>query len=214
VTGKRFEVRLQAQTPASPEQVWEAIATGPGISSWFVGRTDIVGDVVRTSFGEDWIPGATVTVRDEPHRFAYGSDTAPDGRHVGYEFLIEGRAGASTVLRAVTSGFLPGDDWEHEYEAMSHGTRLFFASLVEHLRFFAGRTGETSTTFGPPVDRWAGVLAGLGLPAVPEPGDTAADGALVYFADPHAVAVRSAHGLRRYIRGLHGAVVTDIVTYH
>ena len=47
--GKEFETRLDATVEASPEQVWDAIATGPGVSSWFVGRTEIDGDSVRTA---------------------------------------------------------------------------------------------------------------------------------------------------------------------
>ena len=58
-----------------------------------------------------------MTAWDPARRFAYRSGEAPDGRFIAYEFLIEGRAGGSTVLRTVTSGFLPGDDWAEEFEA-------------------------------------------------------------------------------------------------
>ena len=36
-----FEIGLEAILPASPEQVWAAIATGPGIDSWFMGRNEV-----------------------------------------------------------------------------------------------------------------------------------------------------------------------------
>jgi len=91
---KEFETRLDAT----------ATATGPGVSSWFVGRTEIDGETVRTAFGDDWIAPSHVTAADPPHRFAHRSDTAPDGRYIAYEYLVEGRAGSSTVLRTVTSG--------------------------------------------------------------------------------------------------------------
>ena len=39
--GKQFENHHDAEVAATPEQVWAAIATGPGVSSWFVGRTEI-----------------------------------------------------------------------------------------------------------------------------------------------------------------------------
>ena len=32
----QHEVRLELEVPGTPEQVWEAISTGPGISAWFV----------------------------------------------------------------------------------------------------------------------------------------------------------------------------------
>ena len=36
-----FEIDLETTLPAGPEQVWEAIATGPGIDSWFMGRNEV-----------------------------------------------------------------------------------------------------------------------------------------------------------------------------
>ena len=32
----RRSVQAEAEVPGTPEEVWQAIATGPGISSWFV----------------------------------------------------------------------------------------------------------------------------------------------------------------------------------
>jgi uncharacterized protein YndB with AHSA1/START domain len=209
--GKDFETHLDATVPATPDQVWNAIATGPGISTWFVGRTEIHGDTVRTTFGDDWLPAGTVTTHDQPHHFAYRSDTAPDGRYIAYEYLVEGRDRSSTVLRTVTSGFLPGDDWTDEYEAMQYGTALFFATLVDYLTHFAGRTATPVTAFGPPVTDWPAawrtLTDALGLDPAPRPGDTTADGGTVYFTNPHTLGVRTADGYHRYLRGLHGAMV-------
>ena len=213
--GKEFEISLQGQVDATPEQVWQAISTGPGVSSWFVGRTEIAGSTVRTSFGDDWIPAGTVTDAEPGRRFAYRSETAPDGRFLANEYLIEGRDNAATVVRAVTSGFLPGDDWADEYEAMQYGTQLFFATLLEYLRHFPGRTATPLTLFSPPVHDWPAAWrrlhTELSLPAEPRPGDAVkadliADG-VVYFTNPHTVGVRTADALYRFIRGLHGGMV-------
>ena len=110
--GERFAQRREAEVPASPEDVWAAIASGPGINSWFIGKSEVqqgARGTVRTVFGE-YAPELDVTAWDPPRRFGYRSAEAPDGRFIAYEFLVEGRDGGSTVLRAVTSGFLPGDD--------------------------------------------------------------------------------------------------------
>ncbi len=32
----RHSVQVEFEVPGTPEEVWHAIATGPGISSWFV----------------------------------------------------------------------------------------------------------------------------------------------------------------------------------
>ena len=36
-----FEVSKEIEVDATPEEVWEAIATGPGIDSWFMGRNEV-----------------------------------------------------------------------------------------------------------------------------------------------------------------------------
>ena len=213
--GRPFEQRHEAEVPATPEEIWAAIATGPGIDSWFMGRNDVrpgPGGSVRTVFGE-YAPELGVTAWDPGRRFAYRSDEAPDRRFIAHEFLIEGRAGGSTVLRAVTSGFLPGDDWADEFEAMSLGTEMYFRTLVEYLTHFAGRFARQVTAFGPLGTDWtrdrARLARALKLTAAPRPGDQAtvagdgiapADGT-VYVASAHAIGVRTADALYRFQRG-------------
>jgi uncharacterized protein YndB with AHSA1/START domain len=219
--GREFETSTEIPVDATPEQVWEAIATGPGIDSWFMGRNKVEpgeGGTVWTVFG-GYAPAATVTGWDPQRRLAYGTAPTEDGRFVAYEFLIEGRAGGSTVLRAVTSGFLPGDDWEAEYDAMTKGFGLFFGTLREYLTHFAGRAATPVTVFGPPVadwDRaWAALAGALGLTGRPRVGDPARctpeglapiDG-VVYFVNPDAVGVRTGDALYRFIKGFGGAMV-------
>ena len=184
--GCPFENRQEAEVPATPEEVWAAIATGPGIDSWFMGRSDVqpgtggadgadgTGGTVRTVFGE-YAPELDVTAWDPARRFAYRSGEAPDGRFIAYEFLIEGRAGGSTVLRTVTSGFLPGDDWADEFEAMTLGGEMYFRTLVEYLTYFAGRFAAPVTAFGPSGTTWARdrtmLYQALGLPQNAGRGD-------------------------------------------
>jgi uncharacterized protein YndB with AHSA1/START domain len=218
--GHQFAQHNEAEVPASPDEVWAAIATGPGIDSWFMGRNEVeagAGGAVRTVFGE-YAPELEITGWDPAHRFAYGSGQAPDGRFIAYEFLIEGRAGGSTVVRTVTSGFLPGDDWADEFEAMTLGGELYFRTLVEYLTYFAGRFAVPVTAFGPPGTSWSRdrslLCRGLGLAEPPEPGDPVrftgevgpAEGA-VYFANAHAIGVRTPDALYRFMRGFAKPVI-------
>lgn len=219
--GREFEGHNEVELDATPEQVWEAIATGPGIDSWFMGRNEVEpgeGGTVRTAFG-GYTPESTVTVWEPQKRFAYHSGEAEDGRFIAYEFLIEGRDQGSTVLRTVTSGFLPGDDWESEYDAMTKGGAMFLRTLVEYLTHFAGRTATPITAFGPSVTDWEQawtVLHGeLGLTGAVTAGDRvrfAADGlapidGVVYFVNPHTLGVRTSDALYRFFRGLQGGMV-------
>jgi uncharacterized protein YndB with AHSA1/START domain len=218
--GHEFEQVDSVEVGATPEQAWQAIATGPGIDSWFMGRNEVDADngVVRQSFG-GYEPEHRVTAWEPGHRLAYRSDEAPDGRFVAFEFLVEGRDRSSTVLRMATSGFLPGDDWAAEYEAMTKGGALFFATLATYLDHFAGRTARPLTVFGPVTPDWpaarAVLLRTLGLPGAPRPGDKVDVEAVgvgridgeVYFANEHTLGVRTADALYRFMKGFGGPIV-------
>jgi uncharacterized protein YndB with AHSA1/START domain len=218
--GHQFAQHHEAEVPASPDEVWAAIATGPGIDSWFMGRNEVkagAAGTVRTVFGE-YAPELEITDWDPAHRLAYGSGQAPDGRFIAYEFLIEGRAGASTVLRTVTSGFLPGDDWADEFEAMTLGGELYFRTLVEYLTHFAGRFAAPVTAFGPAGTGWSRdrslLCRALGLAELAQRGDpvrftgaTGPAGGVVYFVNAHAIGVRTPDGLYRFMRGFAKPVI-------
>jgi uncharacterized protein YndB with AHSA1/START domain len=215
--GHQFARHHEAEVPAGPDEVWAAIATGPGIDSWFMGRNEVTAGTVRTVFGE-YAPELEIIESDPAHRFAYRSGQAPDGRFIAYEFLIEGRAGGSTVLRTVTSGFLPGEDWADEFEAMTLGGELYFRTLVEYLTYFAGRFATPVTAFGPPGPSWTRdrslLCRELGLAEAPQPGDPVrftgeigpANG-VVYFANAHAIGVRTPDALYRFMRGFGKPVI-------
>src|SRR5919106_977762 len=72
--GHQFELPHEAVVEASPEEVWEAISTGPGIDSWFMGHTEVAGGVVRTAFGGHPMPDSVVTAAEPPRRLAHGSE--------------------------------------------------------------------------------------------------------------------------------------------
>lgn len=218
--GRDFETVNRLEVETTPEQVWQAIATGPGIDSWFMGRNEVDAGhaTVRQSFG-GYRPEHRITEWEPPHRLTYRSDTAPDGRFIAYEFLVEGRDRSSTVLRMVTSGFLPGDDWAHEYDAMTKGGALFFATLGTYLTHFTGRTAVPLTVFGPLVEDWPAawrrLASAFGLTGTPRAGDRVAFAPAglppvegeVYFTNDQTVGVRTDDATYRFVRGLHGPMV-------
>src|SRR6185312_12283618 len=68
----RRSIQVEVEVPGTPEEVWRAIATGPGVSSWFV-PTEVderVGGAVTAHFGPGMDSSATITVWDRPRRFA------------------------------------------------------------------------------------------------------------------------------------------------
>ncbi len=171
-----FEVSKEIELPATPEEVWDAIATGPGVDSWFMGRNEIEGEVggkISLSVGGQ-TERSTVTAWEPGRRLAHQGDESTDGTFMAFEYLIEGRGGGSTTMRLVHSGFL-GDDWETEYEAMLEGWDMYLNSLAAYLAHFRGRTGVPVFAARPQVggrDRlWAAITERLGLTGTPKEGD-------------------------------------------
>lgn len=212
--GREFSSADEVQVDATPEEVWSAISTGPGIDSWFMGRNEVEpGAAVRMAFG-GYQPEHPITAWEPGKRLAFGGEAAPDGRFVAYEFLIEGRDHASTVLRLATSGFLPGDDWADEYDAMTKGNALFFQTLVTYLNHFAGRTATPVTAFGPLITDWPSTRAKL-MTAIGRDGDRVrftpaglppVDG-VVYFENDDTIGIRAENAMYRFMRGLGGPVM-------
>jgi uncharacterized protein YndB with AHSA1/START domain len=193
----RFEESAELNFDLSPETVWEAIATGPGLSSWFMGATEVDPEerVVRTSMGS-YRQESTIDAYEPGRHFSFRGAESVDGRFFAMEFLIEARSSGSTVLRIVSSGFLPDDDWEGEFEAMQAGGRTYRHTLVEYLTHFAGRSGisvTASAAFGELDRRWDAMKADLGVSGS------------VDFSSWDTVGIRGADALYRFYRGYYAA---------
>jgi uncharacterized protein YndB with AHSA1/START domain len=124
---KEFEINKQVELAATPEQVWEAIATEHGLAAWFM-PMPMDGDADGVVA---WEPG---------ERLRFETATGDDGSASAFEYLIEARDSGSTVLRFVHSGFI-SDDWGDEFESMTgHGWDMYFATLVQYFGHFSGRS--------------------------------------------------------------------------
>jgi len=215
--GSAFESHDEHEFDTDVDTIWNAVATGDGMNGWYLGSTTIepgVGGEVLTRMGPVSME-SSVTAWDPPRHFAYREVEDGQGRFQAFEFLIEGRDHGSTVLRLIASGFLPGDDWEDELEAMTRGGELFFATLITYLTHYAGRPGVPIMASGPAVPDWDQAftkLAGhLGLTSLhrigaPAEFDDPVRGpvsATLEFASPHAIALRETDAIYRFVRGFH-----------
>src|SRR3712207_3526207 len=118
-------IDVSVEVPGTPQQVWEAIATGPGITSWFVPHEveEGAGGTVRMDFGPGFgVASARVTAWEPPNRVVFAGEGE---RALAYEWLIEARDGGTCVVRLVNSGFGPGEEWNADYDGMSSGWRIF-----------------------------------------------------------------------------------------
>ena len=226
MTDRRLEKHVELD--ATPEQVWEAIATGPGIATWFVPQQvqPHVGGTVEQDYGGGFTATGRVTAWEPGSRFAYGSFEQPDdGRpQYAYEFLVEGRDGRGTVLRFVQSGFLDGADWDDEYDSFDAGWDLFFVNLRSYLQHFAGQPVRNVVVMayaaGGAREIWPVLHRSLGLDRPPAVGDTitlAPPGpppitGVVDVANEEFLGVRSVHGLHRI--GAEGEDGCGVSAYH
>lgn len=170
-------LEFEIEVDGTPEEVWQAIATGPGISSWYVPHTveEREGGASTASFGpgpEMTIPGR-VAAWDPPHRIAFDGGEGVEG--LAFEWLVEARDGGTCIVRLVNTGFGVGEDWDAQYDGMAEGWNLFLLNLRLHLEHFRGQTATpmlpTVTWAGPREETWTALTGALGILGAPAVGD-------------------------------------------
>jgi uncharacterized protein YndB with AHSA1/START domain len=224
-----FEITDEITLHATPEQVWEAIATGPGVDSWFMGRTEIEPGQGGTNSLDmtdamGFVKKSTITAWEPGTRLAFREDGA-DGTFSAVEYLLEGRDGGSTVLRFVHSGIL-GGDWDAEYyEGMKVGDLVYLRQLATYLTHFPGRHATRNLfLLGPavPDERrvWSRFAAALSLTGditegapvrLNVPGLPATGGVVEFLDEPHFVCARTPHGIHLLLKGYQNTLA---VGYH
>lgn len=140
-SGRRY-VQVEVEVPGTPEEVWRAIATGPGIASWFVPTTvevDEHGKPVRllANFGPGMESVSTFTSWNPPHHFtADSADLGPGAPPVASEWTVQARGGGKCIVRVVHSLFASTDDWDNQLEGWENGWPSFFRILRLYLTHF------------------------------------------------------------------------------
>ncbi|QCI67319.1 SRPBCC family protein [Phreatobacter stygius] len=165
----RRSVEAEVEVPGTPDQVWAAIATGPGISSWFVPSEveERTGGTAVSHFG----PGnsmdsvGSITEWAPPRRFVVETTEGPSP--VATEWTVEARGGGTCVVRVVHSWFASNDDWDSQFEGHTYGWLSFFRVLKLYLAHFAGRHGTSFQVMGiapePKSEAWMALTGPLGL---------------------------------------------------
>lgn len=194
--GKPYEIRKEVPLGATPEAVWEAIATAQGLAGWFMPmEIDPNSPTVKA-----YEPGRRLSVR---------LPEGPDGSFHAFEYLIEATGPGRAVLRFVHSGFT-SDDWGDDYETVTgFGWDMYLHTLGQYLTHFAGRPAQYLEAEAPPASAdeaaWPRLIAALGLTELKEgagvrfelPGFGAVEGTVDYVA-PTFVGLRAAHALIRF----------------
>ena len=138
----RRSVRVEVEVAGSPQDVWDAIATGPGVSSWFVPTEFEFGadgrpDSLVCHFGEGMDANAVVKDWDPPHRFtAESDDFAPGGPPVATEWTVEPLPEGRCLVSVEHSLLSDSDDWDEYLENTESGWPAFFTVLRIRMAHF------------------------------------------------------------------------------
>ena len=125
------------------------------------------------------------------------------------EYLIEAKDGGTVLLRYVHSGVFT-DDWDNQYDSAGQHTDFYLHTLGQYLRYFAGQRPTYIAAEGPEAaksqDAFDTLRGELGLTAASAPGEQVRltppgldpVDAVVDYATPNFIGVRSADGLYRF----------------
>ena len=171
----RRSIQVEVEVPGTPEEVWQAIATGPGISAWFVPAEFEEHDgkpvAVTLNFGPGMESRSVVTAWDPPRMFAKEADGwFPGSPPIATELSVEARAGGVCVVRVVQSLFASTDDWDNQLIGTESGWPGFFRILRIYLTHFRGQRSAIMQFMAPvagtEAEAWATLTAALGLNGV------------------------------------------------
>jgi uncharacterized protein YndB with AHSA1/START domain len=168
----RRSVQVEVEVPGTPEEVWQAIATGPGISSWFVPAQFEERDgkpvAVKLNFGPGMESSSLVTAWDPPRRFAAEAPGwVPGSPVIADEWTVEARGGGMCVVRIVHSLFASTDDWDNQIEGTESGWPGYFRILRIYLTHFRGQRSAMMQWMAPAAgteaEAWGTLTGALGL---------------------------------------------------
>jgi uncharacterized protein YndB with AHSA1/START domain len=162
---------VEFEVAGTPEEVWQAIATGPGISSWFVPTEIEERDgkpvAVKVNFGGMEMR-SEVTAWDPPRRFARtAAGWLPGSPPIADEWTVEARGGGRCVVRIVQSLFASTDDWDVQLESANEGFASFLKLLQLYLAHFRGQPAAMQEFRAPApgtdAASWDSLTAALGV---------------------------------------------------
>ena len=172
----RHSVEVETEVPGTPEEVWQAIATGPGISAWFVPTRleEREGGAIVLDFGPGMESEAVITAWDPPRRFVGENKggMGPGSPTVADEWTVEAMSGGTCRVRVVHSWFASTDDWDDQYEGVEQGWPAFFRILKIYLAHFREQPSEVIPLMAMSSESasavWSRLLGSLGLTRLAE----------------------------------------------
>lgn len=169
----RRSLGVEVQVPGTPDEVWQAIATGPGISSWFVPAVFEEQDgkpvAVTLTFGPGMDARSVITAWD-PAKKSWTSESdgwMPGAPPTAIEWSVEAREGGVCIIRIVHSLFASTDEWDNQLEGGASAWPAFFRTLQLYLTHFRGQRSTALKLMAPSAgsegDAWQALTSSLGV---------------------------------------------------
>lgn len=166
----QHRVEMEWLVPGTPEQVWAALATGPGISAWFTEAKvePQLGGKLEFAFGDGATSTGAVTGWEPPRRFAYEERGWGEGAPpLATEIAVTARSGSTCMVRMVHSLCAATDEWDEQLEDFEVGWQGFVEVLRLYLTSFAGQPGVPVRLMGEcpagEAEVWSRLTRGLGV---------------------------------------------------
>lgn len=168
----RRSIQVDIEVPGTPQEVWQAIASAQGISSWFVpaafeeeGGKPVA---VTLDFGGGMDSRSVVTAWQPPKLFAReGAGWVPGSPPIATEFSVEARSGGVCVVRVVQSLFASTDDWDAQLTGAEEGWPGIARILRLYLAHFRGQRSAIMRVMTPvpgtAAQAWGTLTTALGL---------------------------------------------------
>jgi uncharacterized protein YndB with AHSA1/START domain len=204
-TGRRF-VPTEFEVPGTPQEVWQAIATGPGISSWFMPAEMEERDgrpvALTLRFRADAAPRFAITAWNPPHSFTAQGESWGGAPPLATEWTVEARAGGTCVVRVVQSLFASTSEWDDQLQGAAESWAGFFRTLLVYMTHFRGQRSEVMQFINPVPgtegEAWDALTTALGVKGLRQgeawtapAGIPAAGGVVEYFSEtPYDALVR------------------------
>lgn len=171
-TGPTRSYEQTLRVSATPQEVWDAIATAEGLERWFpldAGVKPGVGGTLFTSWRNEHQWTCPITIWEPPLRLRNlwcAADT-PEPQQMGVDWFIS-RDGNETVIRLVHFGIGFGGEWDQMYDGVSRGWEFELESLRRALDEHPGQGRQvvyTVVRLGdmPQDEAWRRVFAASGL---------------------------------------------------
>lgn len=165
-------VSVETDVPGNLDEVWRAVATGPGIGAWFLPTevTEREGGTIVFDMGPSMgTSTGVITAWEPPRRLAYEErEWMPGAPPVATELTVEARAGGTCRVRMAHSLAADSDDWDEHLESFEEGWPPFFHVLEGYLTHFAGercsQVQAAGSLTGTVDEAWSALTGAFGLP--------------------------------------------------